>query len=216
MNRVLRSFLAAAGLAALLGGATPAAVAASASVVTPQNQTFDLKEIPRGKYTLDLAHANILFKISHLGFSTFIGRFDAFEATLDFRSNKLEKSKLAVKIDPASVNTKVEKLDEHLRGADFFDTATYPEAGFKSTKIEKIDDRTGKVTGDLTLHGVTKPVTLDVTFYGGAPNPLSKKMTLGFSARGLINRSDFGMTKYVPMVGDTVALVIEAEFNQAE
>jgi len=200
----------AAGLAAAL---SLSSLGIAADMPMPPAPSTDLTKIPKATYALDPNHVNVVFKISHLGFSTFIGRFNTIGGELAFNSSKPEKSKLTVKIDPASVDTKVAKLDEHLKGEDFFNVAKFPEVTFKSAKIEKLSESTGKVTGDLTLHGVTKPVTLDVVFHGAGLFPMTGAMTLGFDAEAKIKRSDFGIDKYIPMVGDEVTLIIEAEFH---
>ena len=208
--------LAAGGLAVMLAFSSAAFAAdqpAAAPPAPPPGPSTDATIVPKGTYTLDPAHTNVIFKISHLGFSNFIGRFDTIGGELTFNGKKPEKSKLNVKVDPASVDTKVAKLDEILKSDGFFDVAKFPAVTFKSTKVEKLTDTTGKVTGDLTLHGVTKPVVLDVTFHGAGANPMSKAMILGFAAQTTIKRSDFGITKYAPMLGDDVTLIIETEFG---
>ena len=209
----MKTHLVLAGCFAAALALTP--LARAADMPAPPAPSTDLTNIPKGDYKLDPDHANVVFQISHLGYSTFIGRFDKITGDLNFNSAKPEKSKLKVTVDAGSIDTKVAALDEHLKKADFFDTAKYPEITFKSTKVEKLSDSTGRVTGDLTLHGVTKPVTLDVTFHGGGANPMMKKVILGFGAVTKIKRSDFGISQYVPMVGDEVTLIIEAEFDQA-
>jgi len=170
---------------------------------------------PSGTYTLDKTHANIIFGINHLGFSTYYGRFDNFDATLTFDAKDPTKSSLNVTIDTASTNTNNKVLEDKLDSKVFFNTAQFPKATFVSKKLEKTSDTTGKLTGDLTLLGVTKPVTLDVTFNASGLNPFSKSHTLGFGATGMIKRSDFGMKEYLPAVGDEVVLQIQAEFAQA-
>lgn len=187
-------------------------VQATEGVLIPLNQTFDLSQIPAGDYEAEKNHTALFFEASHFGMSAYIGSFNTLSAKLTFDNTDPTKSTLEVTVDPASVYTRVPKLDDHLKDADFFDVAKYPEATFKSTKIETTGDKAGKITGDLTLHGVTKPVTLDVTFNGGAPNPFSKQFTLGFSGTAMIKRSDFGISAFLPQVGDNVALRIEAEF----
>ena len=125
------------------------------------------------------------------------------------------KSALNVTVQTPSVATFNEKLDTHLKSPDFFNVAQYPTATFKTTKIEVTGPTTGLVTGDFTLLGVTKPLTLDVTFNGGGANPLSKIYEVGFNATGKLQRSDFGMKTYVPLVGDEVTLTISGEFDKA-
>lgn len=167
---------------------------------------------PSGTYTLDTSHANVIFNLSHMGYSRYYGRFNALDGTLQYEANAPEKSKIAVTVDVSSIDTNNAKLETELKAADWFDVAKFPVASFTSTRIEKRSEKSGKLYGNLTLHGVTRPVVLDVLFNGGGLNPLSKKDTLGFSAETKISRSEFGVSTYVPMVGDTVSLNIEAEF----
>lgn len=179
---------------------------------TPPSAT--LAGTPSGSYTLDKTHANIIFGINHLGFSTYYGRFDNFDAALTFDAKDPTKSMLNVTVDTASIDTNNDHLEEKLESATFFNAVKFPKATFVSKKIEKISDTKGKITGDLTLLGVTRPITLDVTFNASGLNPFSKAHTLGFGATGMIKRSDFGMKEYLPAVGDEVVLQIQAEFNQ--
>lgn len=195
----------AAGLSAGLTGSRTALA---------QELTRDLTQIPGGEYKLDTNHASVVFMVSHFGYASYIGRFNAPSGTLKFNVKNPVKSKLSVTIDVNSVDTPSEALDNHLRSPDFFNAEKYPEIRFKSTKVQQIDDRTGKVTGDLTLLGVTKPVTLDVIFNGGSYFEIAKAYKIGFSARGSIKRSDFGMSGFLPFLGDEVSLIIEAEFMQ--
>lgn len=180
----------------------------------PAPPTLDLSKAPSGIYTIDKGHAFILYKISHLGFSNYRGRMDDFDSQLTFDAKDPEKSSLSVVINTASTDSNNPKLDDHYHNT-FFNIAKFPTATFKSTKVTKTGPDTGKVEGELTLLGVTKPVTLDVKFHGYGIMPFVKKETLGFSAVAHIKRSDFGMTAYLPMVGDDVDLEIEAEYSYA-
>jgi polyisoprenoid-binding protein YceI len=191
-------------------------VTAMALAAHAQELTRDLTQIPGGKYKLDASHANVVFLISHGGFSTYVGRFNTVDGSLKFNVKNPTKSSLSVTIDANSVDTPSDALDEHLRKADFFNVEKFPTITFKSTKVQKIDDKTGRVTGDLTLLGVTKPVTLDVTFNGGGMFGPIKAYRIGFSARTAIKRSDFDMAKSLIFLGDDVSLIIEAEFLQAK
>ncbi len=175
--------------------------------------TTNLEKTSSGVYEIDPSHTNVLFGIAHMGFSHYYGRFNTIEGKLTFDAKAPEKSKLEVTIPIASIDTNNEKLETELKSKDWFDAAKYPRATFVSTKIEKLSDSTGKVTGDFTLHGVTKPVTLDVTFNGAGMNSFMNSEELGFSATGTIKRSDFGISAYIPMVGDDVALTIETEMH---
>ncbi len=162
-------------------------------------------------YKVDPAHTSVAFIINHVGFSNLIGRFNTVAGDLTFDKDAVEKSTLAVTIDTASVDTNHAKRDEHLKSPDFFNTKEFPKLTFKSTRIEKTGATTGKLYGDMTLLGVTKPVVLDVTFNKDGVSPASKLETAGFSARGTLKRSDFGMKYGVPAIGDEVTLLIEAE-----
>ena len=165
-------------------------------------------------YQLDKTHANVIFNLAHMGMSRYFGRFNALDGKLEFDAKAPEKSKLNITVNMNTVDTNNDTLESELKDKDWFDTAKYPTATFTSTKVEKLSDSKGKVTGDLTLHGVTKPVTLDVTFNGAGQHPMMKGVDmLGFSATTSIKRSEFGVSKYIPMVGDDVTLTIEAEFH---
>lgn len=176
----------------------------------------DVTTATGGVYTLDSSHANIVFGISHLGFSTYMGRFNRFDATLDFKPADLAKCALEVTVQTASIDVHNSELEAKLLAKDFFDSQTFKEAKFVATGIVKTGNNTGKVTGNLTLKGVTKPVTLDVVFNGHGDNPFSGGKMLGFSAKGSFKRSDFGMDAYLPAVGDNVTLTIEVEFAKAK
>jgi polyisoprenoid-binding protein YceI len=115
-------------------------------------------------------------------------------------------------VEVASVDSRVPALDEVLRGPGWLDAAAYPRAVFRGTGVEVTGPDTGRITGDLTLRGVTRPVTLAVTFNGGADNLLTGRYTLGFSATATLRRSEFGITNLVPAIGDEVTLEVEAEF----
>ena len=178
--------------------------------------TTDLTLIPGGEFALDASHAKIIFSTTHFGFSTYYGLFTNFDAKLNFDTSVPAKSTLDVTIHLDGIDTTNAKLDEHLKSADFFDVAHFPVATFKATKVEVTGPAVGKITGDLTLHGVTKPITLETSFNGGGLNPMSKAYVVGFNATGTIKRSDFGIKTYVPAVGDDVNLIISAEFDRVQ
>lgn len=162
-------------------------------------------------YVLDAPHVSTAFIINHLGYSNMIGRFNDVTGAVQFDKDAVQTATVKVVIKSGSVDTNFAKRDEHLRSPDFFNAKEFPEITFVSSKVEKTGDKTGKLVGDLTMLGVTKPVTLDVVFNKQADNPMSKKDTLGFSARGKIKRTDFGMKYGTPNIGDEVELLIEAE-----
>ncbi len=169
---------------------------------------------PAGIYETDVSHTSVHWRISHLGLSNYTARFDKIETKLNFDPKDVTKSKVDVTIDPTSVNTGLPDFDKKLRGEGYFDIAKNPRITFSSTKIEKTGENTGIITGDLTLNGVTKPVTLTTTFNGGMFNQYADGHSLGFSAIAKIKRSDFGMMTLLPAVGDDVEIIIEAEFVQ--
>ncbi len=162
-------------------------------------------------YTLDPSHTSVVFVINHLGFSNVYGRFDEVAGTLRFDPEALAAASVTATIKTGSLDTNHAKREEHLKSPDFFNAAAFPEMTFTSTGIEKTGDRTGKVTGTLTLLGVSKPVVLDVTFNKAGVSPITKKETAGFSARGSLKRSDFGMTTFLPAIADRVDIMIETE-----
>jgi len=174
----------------------------------------DLSAAVAGEYQLDPAHTNVFFRLAHLGFSGYMGRFNKIEGKVKLDPKDVAKSGLDVTIDAASIDVNNEKLQGELRDKEVFDTAAYPNITFKATKLEQKDVNRGTITGDLTLHGVTKPVTLDVTLNGVGVHPMTQKPTLGFSATATIKRSDFGITKWAQFVGDSVQIIIETEIQQ--
>jgi polyisoprenoid-binding protein YceI len=172
--------------------------------------------VPAGTYAADPAHTNVLWSVSHFGLSNYIGRFSDIAATLVLDPANPANSKLTATIGADSVDTNFpgdKDFDGEIEGQMFFNAPQFPEITFTSTAIELTGEKTGKVTGDLTFHGVTKPVTLDVTLNQAyEAHPMSKKPAVGFSATGTIKRSDFGVTALVGPVSDDVKLTIETEF----
>jgi polyisoprenoid-binding protein YceI len=168
-------------------------------------------------YTLDPGHTQVITQWSHFGYSHPTAQFGKVEGTLDYDPAAPTKARVEAKITLSSVNSNVPDLDKHLQTADFFEAEKYPLATFKSTRVERgAKDGELKVTGDLTLHGVTKPVVLDVTVNKVAEHPMWKAPVAGFDARTTIKRSDFGITKYVPMVSDDITLRITTEAIDAK
>lgn len=165
-----------------------------------------------GEYTIDPAHTHVGFTINHLGFSDVFGQFNNVSGVLTLDEKAPEKSKIEVVIDPASIYTANDTRDEHLKGPEFFDVKKFPTLTFKSTRVEVTGKNTANVTGDLTMHGITKPVDLVVRLNKAGPSPLDKsRQVAGFSALGKLKRSDFGIKTYVPMIGDEVTLTISTE-----
>ncbi len=171
-------------------------------------------------WTIDTAHSEIGFKIKHLVISTVSGKFTSFNGTLDGEPDNLANAKISFSAAIDSIHTGNEQRDGHLKSADFFDAAAYPNLTFASTGIESTGDGTYKVTGDLTIKGVTKPVTLNVEF-GGTQVSLYGQTVAGFEITGKINRQDYGLTWNAVteaggvVVSDEVKLVINAELVKA-
>ena len=161
-------------------------------------------------YTLDPGHSYVSWQISHFGFSNPSGKWLA-NGTLSVDETKPQNSKVNVVIKVADIVTGIPKLDDHLRNADFFDTDKYPNATYVSDKIVMTGKDTAKLYGTLTLHGISKPITLNVKLNKLDVSPITQKKTAGFTATADLKRSDFGITKYLPGLGDKVKLNIEVE-----
>jgi polyisoprenoid-binding protein YceI len=167
-------------------------------------------------FVFDKNHTEIRFSWNHFGLSRMSGRFLVYDGLLDLDKAAPEKSTLNVKIDTSGLWTHVDKLNEHLKSADFFDVAKFPDITFESIKIERTGDKTAKLTGNLTIKGKTKPVTLDVTLNYNGAHPMTKKPTVAFSAKTAVKRTDFDLGKFAPAVSDEVTIEIETEMNAKE
>jgi polyisoprenoid-binding protein YceI len=165
-------------------------------------------------YAFDPSHTSISYSIDHMGLSEMHGAFRKFDGALQLDTKDLSKSSVSVTIDATSIDTGVDKLDEHLRTPDFFDVGKFPQITFKSTKVEATGANTFKLTGDLTLHGVTKSVTLNASMRAIAAHPFRKVPAAGFLATGEIKRSEFGITTYPGALGEVVKIRIDTETVQ--
>ena len=166
------------------------------------------------KYMIEPNHTSIVWNANHFGFSNPSGKFSKVSGYIMFDEKNPKESAVNVTINLASLVTGLEMFDEHLKSKDFFNVEQFPEATFVSHKIVITDKNKAKITGDLTLLKITKPVTLDVTFNKSGINPLNQKQTIGFSATAKIKRSDFGINYAIPNVSDDVNLIIETEANR--
>ena len=185
-------------------------------LLTP-DQTTEVTEVRAGQYVLDPNHATLIWKLNHLGFSTFLGSFNEFEASLDFDPENIENASLEVVIDTSSIDVDLPEFEEELKGDNWFDVAVFPQAVFRTTRyVESIDDDSFIFEGDLTLLGTTAPVSLEVNFHGGGRNFLTRSYTVGFSGSATFNRSDFGLDRFTSFgVGDEIELEIHVEFMDA-
>jgi len=165
-------------------------------------------------YQLEKSHADLLFSVDHAGFTGKHGQFRDFDATLQFDAEHADQDQVTVTVKPASIDTGLAQRDGDLKGAQFLDVEKFPEMTFVSTRVTPGPDGTLVIVGDLTLHGATRSITLNGRLNKSAPNPFNKKPTLGFTATGSLKRSDFGITTFVPIIGDVVTLVIDAEFSR--
>lgn len=210
---MLRSWMVSMVAAATIGAACPAAAAATPPAPPP---------VPAGTYTLDKSHASLVFRVDHLGFSNYTGRFTRFDATLQFDPKRPTSLKLEATVDPASldVDNPPPGFVEALRGAEWLDAGRFSKMTFRSTRVVSRRDGTLAVHGDFTLHGVTQPVVLTGRYNGGyAGHPMDPNARFGFSATGSLLRSRFGIAYGIPEpgsrmgVGDRVTFAIEAEFT---
>jgi len=230
----MKSLFAGASLAILaLAACSPtpapeaaAPVAAAAEVAAP---TPAVIASPAGDYASDPNHSSVEFKLEHLSLSSYALKFRTYDATVSFDPANIAASKVTATIKPSDIlagypgdyvanhpGTKFTSWEDDLANStNFLDARQFPAITFVSTSVETSGERSAKVTGDLTLKGVTKPVTLEVTFSGEtASHPFSKVPALGFSATGSFKRSDFGVDYLKGMVGDDVAVEIEGDFIQ--
>ena len=212
----MRLILLPAALTAVLGGAL-ATSATAADVPEPGTGP-----IPAGSYTLDKPHASLIFKVNHAGFSHWTARFTTFDAQLQFDPAKPAADQVTVTIDPASItpDNPPPGFVAALQGAQWLNAGQFPQITYKSTRVEAVGKNGIRITGDMTLHGTTKPVVLEATFNGGyIGHPMDPHARIGFSAHGTLKRSEFGIAYGIPPpgstmgVGDTVEFIIEAEFS---
>lgn len=188
----------------------------AATTVPTTNLAALTTKTPAGIYKSDPTHTAVLFSVRHFRFANTVGRFRAVDATLQWDPANPEMSKLDVTIATASLDTNAKVIDDPLKAARMFDVTNFPQAHFVSTRVTRdANSATGHVEGDLTIKGVTQPVTLDVTFNGGEIDGLTNRPTLGFAATAKLARSQWGLAEWVPVVGNEVTLQIEIEFNKA-
>ena len=184
-------------------------------VVAQSANTQNPAEVQAGTYKLDPDHGKITWSIKHLGFSTYYGQFTNVSADLTIDPANPSAGTLTATVPLSGLAPNNDALKTHLLSADFFDAAQFPEATFKATSIviDRADASEADVTGDLTLHGVTRPVVLEVKFNQGGP-ARGGGYKVGFDGETTIKRSDFGINTYLPALGDDVELHIEGEFNK--
>lgn len=168
------------------------------------------------KYDIEAGHSAVTFSWNHFGFSNPTARLEKINGSIMLDSTDLTKSSVTVAMPLDGLHTGVEKLDAHLKTDDFFDAAKFPNITFTSTKVEKAGAEALKITGDLTIHGVTKSVVLNAKINKIGENPMMKVASAGFDADVVIKRSDFGVTKYVPAVSDEIPVHITIDSHLAK
>lgn len=191
----------------------------SASLLTLSLATAafaDLSTAPAGNYVMDKSHAYITFSYSHMGFSTPHVGFTSFDTVFNLDSANVENSSVSVTIDAESIDSRVEEFDGHLTSPDFFNTAEHPRITFESTSIAPAGGDNYDITGNLTIKGITKPVTLATTINKVGNHPMKGVPTIGISGEAKVNRSEFDLGRFVPNVGDEVTIQVTGEFSKAD
>lgn len=216
MSSALRPLLVALSLGAFLALPVNAQQAPAAPAATKTNvrsaapAKSPVEDLMPGDYVIDVAHSHVYFFVSHLGVSRFMGRFDDIRGTFVL-GQKAADSAVSVTVPIASINTKHQKLEDHLKSADFFDAAQFPTMSFESTRVRWNNRGDGVLAGNLTIHGVTRPVEFALKVTGAGKGPRGDTRA-GFEANLTVNRSDFGMTYGLPrVVGDTVEIALSIE-----
>lgn len=193
-------------------------LAAAAPLVAQQMPTTppgapEPSRVAAGTYKVETNHTQVLFGVDHLGFNPYYGHFSDVTGTLTLDPAKPEQARLDVTIPIASVRTTSAKLDEELKSAQFFDAAKFPTMRFRSTSV-RVSGASAQVAGELTLHGVTRPVTMEAMFHGAGKGMRGMGDQVGFEGRARIKRSEFGVSAGIPLISDEVTVLITAAFEK--
>ena len=170
--------------------------------------------VTAGTYKIEPTHTQVLFSVLHMGFTYYTGTFSGASGTVTLDPSKPSAMSVSISVPIDSVQTTSTKLDGELKSADWLDADKFPTMSFTSTSVTSTGADTADVAGNLTLHGATRPLTLHATFVGAGTNILDQHVTAGFRVTGTVKRSDFGVTKYVPLIGDEVQMTIAAAFEK--
>ena len=180
-----------------------------------------ISELPSGEYSLDQTHSSVIWSVNHMGLTSYTARFSAFDATLQLDSENIENSKIKATVDVVSIDTGYPLADENdfdkelSDNENWFNSAKFPHITFESERLEQTGDNVGRMHGKITMLGVTKPATFDVTLNGAmSEHLLTGNAVLGVTAKTIVKRSDWGMDVALGLVGDEVEIVIQAEFMQ--
>lgn len=183
----------------------------SLATAAPANpETTDPAKTPAGQYELDKRHASLIVRVVHMGFSHYTMRFNGLSGSFVYDPASWQTTRATIIVDPKSIETTENSFDRTVAG--YFEPDKYPVIQFVSTDLKATGDGQGELTGDLTLHGVTKPVTLNVVFNGAGPGLLGAGVRMGFSGVGRIKRSEFNVTGGRPWAGDDVDIMFDVEF----
>ncbi|WCT78158.1 YceI family protein [Novosphingobium humi] len=202
---MFRSLIAAALIVA------PVAAYAQSPVANPAPAA-----VQAGNYTVETTHTRVQFTVSHMGFSDWYGDLTGVTGTLSLDPKAPAAAKVDITIPVSSISTTNATLDGELKSEAWLDAGKYPQIRFTSTGVTPTGPRTANIAGNLTFHGVTRPVVLKAAFLASGVNPLSKGYTVGFNATTALKRSDFGVKTYIPLIGDEVTLRISAAFEKAK
>ena len=183
--------------------------------VVTHNPSEDATQAEAGVYTIDPDHRSLILSVNHLGFSNFVGRFDQFEATLDFKPETPELSTLSVSISADSLSTSSPSITRAIKGPDMLNVAEHPEIRFTLERVELTGESTGAAFGHAVMNGQKHEVTFNIDFIGSGRNPLTRLHTLGFSAQGRLNRRDFGLSAWPIAISNDVDFRIDVEFRLA-
>lgn len=193
-----------------------AALVASCTILSAPYALAAAPKVASGDYKVEPAHTQVIFSVLHFGFTPFSGMFSQASGKLHLDTADPSKSTLTVTVPVSSVETSNSVLNNELKGDAWFDSAKYPNATFVSTKVTPIPGDRATIDGRLTMHGVTQPLTLHARFIGGGVNILDHFYTVGFEARGEIDRGAYGLRTYLPAVGAKVELRIAGAFEKTE
>lgn len=213
MQKLIINTLLGASLLGIVACSKPSNAADGPKAETVKTTSYEALDIPSGTYVMDKAHGYVTFSYSHKGLSHPVLRFDDVDATMVLDADKPENSSVDVTIMADNIDSGVAKFDAHLKSPDFFNSAVNPKITFKSTSFTRASDKTGTMVGDITMMGVTKSINFDVSLVGTAAGD---KPAIGVEGKTSLLRSDFGLDKYVPYVGDKVSISISAEFNKVD
>ena len=200
----------------LLSGALAASALVSAASAQGAVGPADEKpaEEQAGSNKMEHNHTQVLFSVSHMGFTEYSGRFSGADGSLQINPNHLAATRLDVSVPVSSVSTTSQKLDGELKSAQWLDAGQFADMRFRSTRVTPTGAGHARSEGELTLHGVTRPMVLHARFIGAGVDPLSKAYTVGFEGTGELSRSAYGVKTYVPLIGDEVHLTIAGAFTK--